>query len=47
MVIAGVKSKFEKKEENLHIFSGASAADPVIKICPCLAGLGPRIDYVM
>ena len=47
MVIAVVKSKFGKKEENLHIFLGASAADGVIKICPQRAGNGPVFDYAM
>ena len=47
MVIAGVKSKFKKKEENLHIFLGASAADTIIKICPRLARNGPWFDYAM
>ena len=47
MVIAGVKSKIGKKEENLHIFLGASAADDVIKICPQRAGNGPVFDYAM
>ena len=47
MVIAGVKSKFEKKEEILQFFLGASAADVVIKLCPQRAGNGPRIDYAM
>ena len=35
----------QRKSEKLQIFSEASAADPRIKLCPRLAGLGPRRDY--
>jgi len=40
-----VKSEFKENLKNMQIFSGASAADPRIKLCPRLAGLGPRRDY--
>ena len=42
-----VKSEFKEKLENMQIFSEASAADAIIKICPRLAGNGSVCDYAM
>ncbi len=42
---SGIKSEFKENLKNMQIFSEASAADPRIKLCPRLAGVGPQRDY--